>query len=355
MPWTITLSGGPGTLSIAESDNTQFSISALPEYDDNGSPQKVTTTISVDGDVALSSPSGVTDRMIQWFNQASKTKGPITVQLSLNGSPKFIFTPGNSLNSPRVTEFSANPREGTGESHWDVHLGIIVIQTPEKNGGTEGEIHDFTGEITTVENTQDPPVVVKKVWRFRAKAKTVAKAFAFVRGFRPTQGKIKSEYIRSARDNSAQATWIWDHQFEDFIKRIIEEPPKLIGNTKGGFNIGLRVGTKGGAKQLAIFHRRRIRSARIIIRGRTIGFTEVLTPPNQHVKESNNIKRAFDDETIYETVPDSVEEGTFILPWEEIYDVRDFSAIPALDHGDHNDIVVITEPSDGEVLTFEKK
>lgn len=366
MAWTVELGGASGFI-VAEDDDASFLIDQTWTYDANDSPQEIMTIIQIDGDVVKATASGVATRVQAWFDVAALQARPLDVKIKLDGKARWHFSPALATSGPRITRFATtSDTDGTGEQHWRVTLGIEIKQTvkqvqegsgdppddPTGGGGgdpVEDEPLGYKGEIINVKRHDG--VVVKKVWRFYCKSKTLAAAVTLALGFKPTGVKVQEELQRDSSENSAVATWVWEHERGGGVIQIIEDPVQING---GGadFVAGLRIKTDGTASD-PVLHQARNKAATVIIRGRVISYSSVITAPQAHFTPSTNVKRWSARESIYDVSVEDKAKGTFSLRFEEVYIVKNVTSLGAPQHVSHNDLVVISQPEDGTVLTFQ--
>lgn len=333
---------------MAQDDNSSFFVDRNSEIDDAGVIQSVTTIIRIEGNVRKTTASPTADRTAEWISLP--LAGPVTVTVNLDGTPKLgsPWTPATSFGSPVVIRAETLIDPGGGESHWRVAATIKIVQSSSQAAGTTSEtssIISFRGEITTVKNPLDQ--VVKKVWRMGAQGKTLQDATTFVIGFKPSGTKVRQEFQRDGGTNEARATWVWDAQRTDELISIVETI-KIVGGGADWIE-GPRVGQAGQALPSPVIHVARRKTAMILVAGVAIGYVPGIGP-SSHYTPGASIRRWGQRETNDFPVIENVELGTFTAPYQETYIAT--GDIPAPDHGDHGEFVVISEPADGEILTF---
>lgn len=350
MAWTVQIGA---SFTVVEEDNSRFNIARNTTHDASGNPQTVTTTIKIEGDVEKSTPSQVSGRVKEWLGLPAITSGPINVLVKLDGNVEFQFLVSQSNGSPVVTQFETIDDEGNAFGHWRVALTIVVFQTAEQasdESGQDSDIYEFKGEILTLKNHLGQ--VIKKVWRMGARGKTVAKALAFVNKFKPKNAKVQEEIDRKSEDNSASATWVFEHQINDNLIDLTEEIMFVGGGSD--FIEGLRVKTPDNPNGTPILHEARGKAGRIIVNGVLRGYADPLVAPSPHFVESESVRRLPREEAVFDTVPENRRMGTFTRKFQEVYIVTDFGGVGSPSHGNHDKLVALKEPADGKVLTFKK-
>lgn len=337
--YTILVNGGT---DLTLDENVSFDLDAVKTRANSGRVDFVEVFITARGNSKKSSAAlimadirGRTDEVLSEFTAKR-------IQIQRDGVDEYDFQASTSLEgTPVIESFRTLPESGQGESHYRYELGIYVKLPGNAFSGAK----KIRTSIETFKNVKGE--FVEKIWRALVEHRTFQLANSTARSFKPSSTDITERRIIQFNDAVAEYVWRWEARQKTKGKKIISVTETIRTTGDGDDFVPDTQVLASGKPTKPILHQAVGVETIIVIEGVTLALTDKIKPPAQHYTPSADLKRAAAREVKGKVTLVSIEDGTFQLPWMEVWLFTGKGAVPEPRHGDHQNVLIDIPPADG--------
>jgi hypothetical protein len=207
MAWTTVINNGEYTFERT----TRFSIRDRAEIKQDNTTEFFESILELEGEIIGSGADPAADATAKFktLRALMFRETPVRIEIKLGSSVEYSFDPANSVGTPKMRELVQIPTDGADHASHIRYQASFYVRKPSLNNGNQQQpLTNLERSITTV---SEDDKVVRRVWRARATAKTLAAAKALVMGFRPRNLKgLVAELTENIDTNTFEAVWTWE-------------------------------------------------------------------------------------------------------------------------------------------------
>jgi hypothetical protein len=342
MAYTTVINNGEFTFDRT----TRFSLRDRAEIKQDNSTEFFESLLELEGEligVGADPAADVTTRF-KAIRALLFRETPLKIEIKRGSVSEYTFDPANFVGTPKMRELVQVPTDGADHaSHIRFQVSFYIRKPSLNNGNQQQALTNLVRSVTTV---SEDDKLIRKIWRAKATAKTLAAAKALVLSFKPRGYKgLVSELTEDIDTNTYEGVWTWEKNNNAALFTFSED---VLIQPSGHPWIESPVVGEGNPPA---FHKGRFRAGSITIT-RTLETEDpniILQEPPPHLTDSGSAWRDRTKEPPYHppVLVDPV-KGRWVATFNEFYWFTSKKP-PTLNHSGHDTPFKEPAPGNGRI------